>query len=95
VGGARFEAIGPRKWVGGGGFEGTSPRRWAGGADSVYAYENNEENANTWDPIINGVRHEFQDNTWSQDFFTYDPKPREFFGLHGPHSFFAGIPTLL
>jgi hypothetical protein len=57
--------------------------------------ESDEENANTWDPIMNGVRHEFQNNTWLQDFFTYDPKPREFSSFHGPHSFFAGIPTLL
>jgi hypothetical protein len=57
--------------------------------------ESEEENANTWDPIMNGMRHEFQDNTWSQEFFTYDPKLKEFFGSHGPCSFFAGIPTLL
>jgi hypothetical protein len=54
-----------------------------------------EENANTGDPIMTRVKDEFHDSTWSQHFFTYDPKPREFSGSHGPRSFFAGIPSLL
>ena len=34
------------------------------------------------DPIMTHLRHEFQDSTWSQEFFMYDPKPREFTGSH-------------
>jgi hypothetical protein len=64
-------------------------------SDYFTDYETDEEIATAADPVMTGVRHDFQDNTWSQDSFTYDPKPREFNGSQGPHSFFAGIPTIL
>jgi hypothetical protein len=64
-------------------------------SDYFTDYETDEEIATEGDPVMTGVRHDFQDNTWSQDSFTYDPKPREFNGSQGPHSFFAGIPTIL
>jgi hypothetical protein len=64
-------------------------------SDYFIGYETDEEIATEGDPVMTSVRHDFQDNTWSQDSFTYDPKPREFNGSQGPRSFFAGIPTIL
>ena len=64
-------------------------------SDDFLEYANDGKNANTRDPTMIALRHEFEDRTWSQDFFTYDPKPREFTSSHGPHAFLAGIPTLL
>lgn len=46
-------------------------------------------------PIMSGLRHEYEDSTWSQEFFTYDPKPREFTGFPSLRTFFVGIPTIL
>jgi hypothetical protein len=41
------------------------------------------------------LRHEFQDDTWSQEFFTYDPRPTEFTSSWGLRTFFVKIPTIL
>jgi hypothetical protein len=43
----------------------------------------------------NGVKHAYRDETWSQDFFTYDPKPKQFLGRRGTSKFFDHIPTIL
>jgi hypothetical protein len=64
-------------------------------SDYFTDYETDEEITTAGDHVMTSVRHDFQDNTWSQDSFTYDPKPREFNGSQGPRSFFAGIPTIL
>ena len=64
-------------------------------SDDFLEYANDGKNENTGDPTMTALRHEFEDRTWSQDFFTNDPKHREFTSSHGPRSFLAGIPTLL
>ena len=64
-------------------------------SDDFSEFASDEENTSTRDPTMTAVRHEFEDSTWSQDFFTYDPKPREFTSSYGPRSFLARIPMLL
>ena len=43
----------------------------------------------------NGVKHTYRDETWTKDFFTYDPKPKEFLGRRGTSQFFELLPTIL
>jgi hypothetical protein len=31
-----------------------------------------------------GIKHDYCDETWKQDQFTYDPKPQEFVGVSKP-----------
>jgi hypothetical protein len=66
-----------------------------GPEDNFSNYDSDEDIASAGDPLLSSVRDEFQDHTWSQEFFTYDPKPWEFTSSWGPTTFFAGIPTLL
>ena len=58
-------------------------------------YEIDEDDANTANPILNDVRHSYGDALWSQEFFRYDPKPREFIGAWGPKRYFALFSTIL
>jgi hypothetical protein len=67
----------------------------AGSEEEFSKYESDEDDGNTGNPILNDVRHEYRDETWTQEFFTYDPKPREFIGSRGPSAFFSQIPTIL
>jgi hypothetical protein len=67
----------------------------SGSEDNFSDYEFDEDTTSAGDPLLNIVRDEFQDHTWSQEFFIYDPKPREFTSLCCPTTFFAGISTLL
>ena len=41
------------------------------------------------------MKHVYRDETWSQSFFTYDPKPQEFIGRRDTMQFFYHIPTIL
>jgi hypothetical protein len=67
----------------------------SGSKDNFSDYESDEDIASAGDPLLSSVRDEFQDHTWSQEFFIYDPKPRKFTSSRGPTTFFVGIPTLL
>jgi hypothetical protein len=42
----------------------------------------------------NGVKHAYRDEPWSQDFFTYDPKPHEFLSRRGTSRFLTTYPVL-
>ena len=44
---------------------------------------------------MSGMKHAYQDETWSTKFFTYDPKPKEFTGRMDITKFFVHIPSLL
>jgi hypothetical protein len=44
---------------------------------------------------VSGVQHAYGDETWSTNFFTYDPKPKEFLGRMDTTKFFAHIPSIL
>jgi hypothetical protein len=62
----------------------------------ISEYEtNDEDNGNSRDGESDAGRHAFRDETWSQEFFTYDPKPMEFIGRRGTSQFFQFIPTVL
>jgi hypothetical protein len=63
--------------------------------NDFFDYGTDEDNGNAGVPVMSGLRHEYEDSIWSQEFFTYDPKPREFTGSLGLRTFFAGIPTIL
>jgi hypothetical protein len=63
--------------------------------DIISEFESDEDEANTGDPILNDVRRDYENASWSQEFFTYEPKPRKFIGARGPHTFFALFPTIL
>jgi hypothetical protein len=67
----------------------------AGLEEKFSEYESDEDDGNTGNPISNDVRHEYRDETWTQEFFMYDPKPREFIGSRDPSVFFSQIPTIL
>jgi hypothetical protein len=69
----------------------------SGGSESeISEYEVDEEEAsNTEVEELIGVKHAFRDETWSQTFFTYDPKPKEFIGRRGTSQFFSHFPTIL
>jgi hypothetical protein len=64
------------------------------GEISEYELED-EEDDTMGDVGSNGVKHAYQDETWSQQFFTYDPKPQEFLGKRGTSRFFDHIPNIL
>jgi hypothetical protein len=42
-----------------------------------------EEDGNTGQGDLSGLKHVYRDDTWSTNFFTYDPKPKEFLGRMG------------
>jgi hypothetical protein len=44
---------------------------------------------------LNGVRHVYRDDTWSQNHFTYSPKPMDFLGRRGTTQNFHRIPSPL
>jgi hypothetical protein len=46
-----------------------------------------EGDGNLGDVESNGVKHVYRDETWSQDFFTYDLKPQEFLGWRNTSQF--------
>jgi hypothetical protein len=47
-----------------------------GSATEISEYETEEEDTgNTWDVGNEAVKHAYRDETWSQSFFTYNPKP--------------------
>jgi hypothetical protein len=54
-----------------------------------------EEDAIYEDGNLSGVRHVYRDDTWSTNFFTYDPKPKDFLGRRDTSRFFAHIPSIL
>jgi len=43
--------------------------------------EDEEEEEEEDDRDVNSIKHVYRDSTWYQDFCTYDPKPKKFFGL--------------
>jgi hypothetical protein len=48
-----------------------------GSESKISEYEMEEEDAtNVDDSVTKGVKHAYHDETWSQSFFTYEPKPR-------------------
>lgn len=51
-----------------------------------------EINAGAWD--VNGIKHVYWDDTWSTNFFTYGPKPKEFLGRMGTTKLFTHIPSI-
>jgi hypothetical protein len=65
-----------------------------GSEDDFSKYKTDEDDANIGDPILNDVRHDYEDASWSQEFFTYDPTPREYIGSRDPRTFFAQVPTI-
>jgi hypothetical protein len=67
-----------------------------GSESEISEYEiEDDENAILGDAMTNGVKHVYRDETWSQRFFTYDPKPRDFIGRRGTSQFFHNLPTIL
>jgi hypothetical protein len=54
--------------------------------------EGNEPNRGIDD--VNAVKYIYADETWSQKFFTYDPKPRIFVGRRGPTEAFHQVPSI-
>jgi hypothetical protein len=62
----------------------------------ISEYEMEEEDAtNVGDLVTEGIKHAYRDETWSQSFFTYEPKPRGFVGRRGTVQFFHNLPTIL
>jgi hypothetical protein len=47
------------------------------------------------DSLIDGVKHVYRNETWSQNSFTYDPKPKDFIGRRGTTQFFHQLPIIL
>jgi hypothetical protein len=67
-----------------------------GSESEISEYEmEGEEEAIVEDSMIGGLRQKYCDGTWSQRFFTYDPKPRDILGRRGTTQFFRLIPTVL
>jgi hypothetical protein len=54
-----------------------------------------EEDANSGEGDLSGVKHVYRDETWSIKSFTYDPKPKDFKGRMGSTKFFVQIPSNL
>jgi hypothetical protein len=62
----------------------------------ISEYEtDDEDNANNGGGESDVARHAFRDKMWSQEFFTYDPKPMEFIGRRDTSQFFYYVPTML
>jgi hypothetical protein len=59
-------------------------------------YEIGEEDESNPEVVeLNGVKHVYKDETWSQNFFTYDPKPKEFTGRSCTSRVFPHLPSIL
>ena len=55
-----------------------------GSESEISEYEMEEdEDVNIKDSGKDGVKHKYREETWSQSFFTYDPKPMDFLGRTG------------
>jgi hypothetical protein len=61
----------------------------------ISEYETEEEDVNSGEGDLTGVKHVYKVDTWSTKFFTYDPKPKDFLGRMGTTNFFAYIPSIL
>jgi hypothetical protein len=67
-----------------------------GSKSEISEYEMEEEDAtNVGDSMTEGVKHAYRDETWSQSFFTYEPKPSDFVGRRSTTQFFHNLPTIL
>jgi hypothetical protein len=67
-----------------------------GSESKISDYEiEEEEDATMGDPLTDGVKHVFCNETWSQQYFTYDPKPRDFIGRRGRTQLFHQVLTML
>jgi hypothetical protein len=67
-----------------------------GSESEISEYEIGEdEEIDGENTVIDGVKHKYRDETWSQRFFTYDPKPRDFIGRRSTTQFFRLIPTVM
>jgi hypothetical protein len=53
-----------------------------------------EGNANKGDDDVNAVKYMYRDETWSQKFFTYDPKRIDFVGSRGTTQDFDKVPSV-
>jgi hypothetical protein len=68
----------------------------AGSVSDISEYETDEEgNGNIGDVGSESVKHAYRDETWTQNSFTYDPKPQQFIGRRYTAQFFEHIPTIL
>jgi hypothetical protein len=54
-----------------------------------------EEKAGREGVDLNGVKHAYRDETWSNKFSTYEPQPRKFRGRRGASRFFSHLPTIM
>jgi hypothetical protein len=67
-----------------------------GSESEISKYEiEEEEDVIMGDPLTDGVKHVYRDETWFQRSFTYNPKPRDFIGRRGTTQFFQHLPTML
>ena len=72
------------------------PKLSEGLESKISEYEiEDEEDVNMEDPLADGVRHDYRNETRSQQSFTYDPKPRDFIGRRGTTQLFHQLPTML
>jgi hypothetical protein len=54
-----------------------------------------EDDAQMGDMINEGLKHAYGDETWTQQSFTYAPKPKALIGRRGTMQFFEHFPTVL
>jgi hypothetical protein len=66
-----------------------------GSSIDISEYGTEEEDSNSEDGDLSVLKHVYRDETWSTNFFTYDPKPRHFRGRMGTTKFFVYIPSIL
>jgi hypothetical protein len=69
----------------------------AHGADNIYEQEGLSEEESDGGDFDNGggIKYTYRDDTWKQDHFTYDPKPRHFIGVSGPTRWWNQMPTMM
>jgi hypothetical protein len=64
-------------------------------SETSMCYSEDNDDIDTTNIDLNGMRYVYRDETRSKNFFTYDPKPMEFRGRRGTTRFFEHIPTTL
>ena len=69
----------------------------AHGTENIYEEEGLNEIESDGGNFNNGggIKYTYRDDTWKQDHFTYDPKPRDFIGVSEPTRWWNQMPTMM
>jgi hypothetical protein len=68
------------------------PQLSEGSESELSEYEmEEEEETDVGDSVSDGIKHVYRDETWSHSFFTYETKPRGFFGKKGYNTIFPSL----